>query len=185
MPIPGRNCRQGPGGWVDAHPIRLMPQPGRRGGGAVLSQNPAQGSERFGLGDALLHNGVEHLPVQLPRGAEAEPRILPPRLLNTRRKRIKRRQSAKLLCRVVQTQPIRHFLRQGLKIGSSLHLLVGSSVGSPDANTHRAHQHTMQGGESLGKLGWLRQAFGVQHRRELVKRRTSRHPDSLGTIRAA
>lgn len=43
----------------------------------------------------------------------------------------------------------------------------------------------MQGGESLGKLSWLRQSFGVQHRRELMKRRASRQPDSLGTIRAA
>ena len=31
----------------------------------------------------------------------------------------------------------------------------------------------MQGGESLGKLSWLRQPFGVQYRRELVKRRAS------------
>ena len=185
MPIPGRNCRQGPGARVDAHAFGLVTQPGRRGGGAVLAQNPAQGSERFSLGDALLHNGVEHLPVQLPRGAEAEPRILPPRLLNTRRKSLKRRQRAKLLCRVVQTQPVRHFLRQRLKIGSRLHLLICGTIRNPDANTHRAHQHTKQGRERLGKLGWLRQTFGVQHRRELVKRRASRHPDSLGTIRAA
>ena len=40
-------------------------------------------------------------------------------------------------------------------------------------------------GDRLGKLGWLRQTFGVQHGRELVKRCASRHPDSLGTIRAA
>ena len=85
----------------------------------------------------------------------------------------------------MQTQPVRHFLRQRLKIGSRLHLLIRSTIRNPDANMHRAHQHTMQGGERLGKLGWLCQMFGVQHRRELVKRRASRHPDSLGTIRAA
>ena len=89
----------------------------------------------------------------------------------------------------MQPQPVRHFLRQRLKIGSRLHLLICGTIRNPDANTHRAHQQAMQGGESLGAgghlLGWLRQTFGVQHRRELVKRRASRHPDSLGTIRAA
>ena len=43
----------------------------------------------------------------------------------------------------------------------------------------------MQGGESLGKRGCLRNSFNVQHRWELVKRRASRQPDSLSTIRAA
>ena len=58
----------------------------------------------------------------------------------------------------MQTQPIRHFLRQHLKIGSRLHLLICGTIRNPDANTHRAHQQAMQGGESLGAgghlLGW-------------------------------